>query len=51
MKTLYFSVRAVEAKNYNKACDCVENEKFYEVHQLCDKLMTIEELKEELSKL
>ena len=50
-KKFYFSIRVVKAISEEQAIDKICTEEFVEEHNLCDKVLTLEELKEELNKL
>lgn len=45
MKT-YYSIRVVRAKTEEKAIEKICNEQFNESHELCDRVMSEEEIKE-----
>lgn len=49
MKTLYFSIRVIEAENEQEAFEKIMNEDFCETHELCDTVVTIDELKKHLN--
>ncbi len=46
--TTYYHIRTIKAKNQNEALECVENGYFDEENDLCDKVLTAEELIREL---
>jgi hypothetical protein len=48
MKKIYFSIRVVEAENFDEALEKIGYEDFLEEHPLCDMVLTIDELKEQL---